>query len=101
MNNEYYKRIFSSDFFVTDEKLTHRIVGLKWIRGIDVCPAVSYISSPIITEFVLEKQLIFSLGKKFYKDNIFSARLTHYNIGEFLDGDLDLESAASLYAIYL
>lgn len=99
INQKHISEITKSDFFVSD--LKHRIVGLKWIRGKDICPAVSFVSSPLITEFVLAKQIIFMTGKKIYYDNEFSARLTHYAVGELLDGEFDLEAAATLYAIFL
>lgn len=99
INQKHISEIISSDFFVTDYK--HRFVGLKWVQGVDVCPAVSFVSSPLITEFMLTKQIIFLTGKKIYYDNEFSARLTHYAVGERLDGEFDLESAATLYAIFL
>lgn len=98
INQKHISEIRNSDFFVTDYK--HRFVGLKWEQG-DVCPAVSFVSSPLIAEFVLTKQIIFMTGKKIYYDNEFSARLTHYAVGELLDGEIDLEAAATLYAIFL
>lgn len=99
INQKQISEIRNSDFFVSD--LKHRIVGLKWIRGKDICPAVSFVSSPLITEFVLAKQIIFLTGKKIYYDSEFSARLTHYAVGERLDGEYNLETAAKLYALFL
>jgi hypothetical protein len=92
----------NSDFFVSDDKMKFRLIGLKWIEGVDVCPVVSFVSSPLIHDFQLTKQIIFMIGKKIYCNNKFSARLSHlYSVGELLGYEEDLKEAAILYSKFL
>lgn len=97
-----FSETYNSDFLVSDDKLMYRLVGLKWIRGIDICPVVSFISSPYKQKFYLEKQMIFKMGKRIYYNDKFSARLAHrYSVGEYIDSYEDLEETAILYARFL
>ena len=98
IQNNLKEKIQKSDFLVTDQKATHRLIGIHYDP--------KKRDSPIITcicmrhEMVMAKQIAFSLGKKIYYHSKVSARIFNYYEGEELRFE-DFNVVAVLYADYL
>lgn len=92
--------IKASDFLVTDNNSTHRLIGLKYEydNKNDYPPEITIICSR--HEMALAKQIAFSCGKKIYTNSSTSALLySKYQIGQKILPD-DFSPIAVLYAEY-
>ena len=68
------KKIRESDFFIADDKCTHRIIGLYFKIGVQD-PKVTVVCHR--SELPLAKKLVFENNKKIYYDSKASAILFH------------------------
>lgn len=92
------KGIQSSDFLLSDEHATHRLVGLRYDSKTMQEPEITIICSR--NEMAAAKQIAFSLGKRIYPKNDFSAMLFHnYYTGQKIMVQ-DYSEAAKIYADY-
>lgn len=92
-------KIKSSDFLVSDEHFTHRLVGLRYDSKTMQEPEITIICSHY--EMAVAKQIAFSLGKRIYPKNNFSAMLFHnYCSGQKIKVQ-DYPETAKIYADYL
>ena len=84
---ELRKKIHNTDFFIADDKCTHRMVGIYWRIGSEQAPIVTVVCSR--TEMVLAKKIAFENGKKIFCDSQASAHLFHNYYGgeEIYPGD--------------
>ena len=90
--------IKSSDFLVSDEHATHRLVGLRYDSKTMQEPEITIICTR--HEMATAKQIAFSLGKRIYPMNDFSATLFHnYYAGQKIKVQ-DYSEAAKVYADY-
>lgn len=94
--NKNYQRILDSDFLISDDKCTHRLVGLRY-TGPEMY-------SPVITvccmrhEMAYAKQIAYSAGKKIYFDTKSSAKLfSRYAVGDDIDAE-DFMCVVGYYA---
>ncbi len=76
------KKIKTSDFLVSDDKGTHRLVGLKYVPGKMCAPVITFVC--MRHEMALAKQLAFNTGKKIFYNSEVSAMLFKYQKGEVL-----------------
>lgn len=88
-------KIKESDFLITDENGTQRIIGLKYNGKTDSAPIVTLIC--MRHEIAVAKQLAFELKKKFFYSTNLSARLIRYPVGSKLRYR-DCKTVAVLYA---
>ena len=77
--NALLKKIRESDFFIADDKCTHRIIGLYFKIGVQD-PKVTVVCHR--SELPLAKKLVFENNKKIYYDSKVSAVLFH----NYVDG---------------
>lgn len=89
------QKIKESDFLITDEKGTQRIIGLKYNEKTNSAPVVTIIC--MRHEMPAAKQIAFEQGKKFYYSTNLSARLIKYPVGSKLRYR-DCKPVATLYA---
>ena len=89
-------QILDSDFLISDDKCTHRLIGLKY-TGPDMY-------SPVITvscmrhEMSFAKHVAFNAGKIIYNDSKTSAKLfSRYAVGDDIEAD-DFMSVVGYYA---
>ena len=89
-------QILDSDFLISDDKCTHRLIGLKY-TGPDMY-------SPVITaccmrhEIAYAKQVAFNAGKMIYHDSKASAKLfSKYAVDDEIESD-DFMSVVGYYA---
>lgn len=91
--------IKKSDFLISDEKCTHRLVGLKYNEKMfspQVCCIVSH------RNIILAEKQVLIFGKKIFPQNELSASIfRNYCCGENLREYSDLLEAAKLYAKFL
>ena len=91
--------IKSSDFLLSDEHSTHRLVGLRYDSKTMQEPEITIICARY--EMAVAKQIAFSLGKRIYPKNDFSAMLFHnYYAGQKIMVQ-DYPETAKIYADYL
>ena len=92
------EKIQSADFLLSDEKCSHRLVGLRYDPSRMKGPEVAVICAR--HEMALAKQIALSLGKKMYVRPEFSAVLfREYYCGERL-APKDYAAAAKIYALF-
>lgn len=96
--DKIYHGIKNSDFLVSDEHSIHRLVGLRYDSKTMQEPEITIICSRY--EMATAKQIAFSLGKRIYPKNDFSAMLFHnYYAGQKIMVQ-DYSDTAKVYADY-
>ncbi len=92
-------KIKSSDFLVSDEHCTHRLVGLRYDSKIMSEPEITIICAR--HEMAAAKQIAFSLGKRIYPKSDFSAMLfRNYTSGQKIKCQ-DYNEVAKVYADFV
>lgn len=83
-SEEYlHKRICESDILISDDKCTHRMVGLSFTMDRNGTPLVTVVCS--LNEMLLAKKIAFENAKTIFYDSKVSAHLFHkYYNGEKL-----------------
>ena len=96
-NNKNFLRekIKNSDFLVTDQKGTHRLIGLKYDQKTMTAPLVTCVC--MRHEMPLAKQIAFENGKKTFYNSAVSASLFKYQVGETI-WQKDYKPIVDLYA---
>lgn len=89
------EKIKDSDCLVTDEKGTHRLIGLKYVSETMNAPVITFIC--MRHEMSLAKQIAFELGKEFFYNSAVSATLFKYQTGETICSK-DYTPVVQLYA---
>ena len=93
------KRIKSSDFLVSDDSCTHRLVGLRYDSKTMHEPEITIVCAR--HEMATAKQIAFSLGKRIYQKSALSAMLFHnYTSGQKLRCQ-DYNEVAKVYAKFV
>lgn len=93
------KRIKSSDFLVSDDSCTHRLVGLRYDPKTMHEPEITIVCAR--HEMAVAKQTAFSFGKRIYQKSEVSARLFHnYTSGQKLRCQ-DYNEVAKVYAKFI
>ncbi len=92
------QEIQDSDFLVTDEKGTHRMIGLKYDRGTMIAPITTCICMNF--EMALAKSIAFSLGKLIFYDDKTSASLFKKVRGDFIE-KCDYKKCVQFYTEFL
>ena len=95
IQNRLKEKIQKSDFFVTDEKGTHRLVGMRYDPQKMLSPEITCIC--MRHEMSVAKMLAFNEGKKIYYHSKVSARIFQYYEGEEIRIE-DFNIIAILYA---
>lgn len=91
-------RIKNSDFLVSDDKCTHRFVGMKYDWRNMKEPKITVICTRM--EMPVARQIAFVLGKKIYQNSEISALLFRtYSAGQSIY-ERDYKIIATLYADY-
>ena len=91
--------IKSSDFLVSDDSCTHRLVGLRYDSKTMHEPEITIVCAR--HEMATAKQIAFSLGKRIYQKSALSAILFHnYNSGQKIRCQ-DYNEVAKVYASFL
>ena len=91
--------IKSSDFLVSDDSCTHRLVGLRYDSKTMHEPEITIVCAR--HEMAAAKQIAFSLGKRIYQKSALSAILFHnYNGGQKIRCQ-DYNEVAKVYASFL
>ncbi|MCR5289148.1 MAG: EscU/YscU/HrcU family type III secretion system export apparatus switch protein [Treponema sp.] len=91
--------IKSSDFLVSDDNCTHRLVGLRYDSKTMHEPEITIVCAR--HEMAAAKQIAFSLGKRIYQKSALSAILFHYyNSGQKIRYQ-DYNEVAKVYASFL
>lgn len=91
--------IKSSDFLVSDEHSTHRLVGLRYDSKSMHEPEITIVCAR--HEMAAAKQIAFSLGKRIYQKSALSAMLfRNYNSGQKLRCQ-DYNEVAKIYASFI
>ena len=91
--------IKSSDFLVSDDSCTHRLVGLRYDSKTMHEPEITIVCAR--HEMAVAKQIAFSLGKRIYQKSALSAMLFHnYTSGQKLRCQ-DYNEVAKVYASFL
>lgn len=98
VQSDLRNKIKESDFLITDDSGTHRIIGIKYDYRSDFPPSITCVC--MRHEITTARQLAFELGKKLYYDSNASARLFKYRVGEYLHTK-DYKAVAPLYARFL
>ena len=88
-------KIKESDFLVTDDSGTHRLIGLRFYPETKNPPVITCVC--MRHEMTVAKQIAFELGKKLYYDSKASARLFKYRAGSYLQKK-DNNFVVNLYA---
>lgn len=92
-------QIKSSDFLVSDDSCTHRLVGLRYDSKSMSEPEITIICAR--HEMAAAKQIAFSLGKRIYQKSAFSAMLfRNYNSGQKIRYQ-DYNEVAKVYASFI
>lgn len=92
-------KIKSSDFLVSDEHCTHRLVGLRYDSKIMPEPEITIVCAR--HEMAAAKQIAFTLGKRIYPKSEFSAMLfRNYTSGQKIRCQ-DYIEVAKVYADFL
>ena len=89
------EKIKESDFLVTDDSGTHRLIGLRFYPETKNPPVITCVC--MRHEMPAAKQITFELGKKLYYDSKASARLFKYRAGSYLQKK-DNNFVVNLYA---
>lgn len=93
------KRIKSSDFLVSDDNCTHRLVGLRYDSKTMHEPEITIICAR--HEMAAAKQMAFYLGKRIYQKSALSAMLfRNYTSGQKLRCQ-DYNEVAKVYADFI
>ena len=95
IQSDLYQKIKDSDFLITDEQETQRLIGLKYEEKPNSTPIITLIC--MRHEMSAAKQIAFELGKKFYYSSELSARRVRYPVGSKLRYR-ECKSVAVLYA---
>lgn len=91
--------IKSSDFLVSDEHSTHRLIGLRYDSKIMHEPEITIVCAR--HEMTVAKQIAFSLGKRIYQKSALSAMLfRNYTSGQKLRCQ-DYNEVAKVYADFI
>ena len=94
-----HKEIEASDFLISDEKCTHRLVGLRYDSGRMSVPEISAVCAR--HEMALARQIAYSIGKKIFASHDYSASLfRNYCRGQKIAPE-DYAEAARIYAVFL
>lgn len=92
-------KIQSSDFLVSDDNCTHRLVGLRYEAKTMHGPEITIICAR--HEMAAAKQIAFSLGKRIYQKSALSAMLfRNYTSGQKLRCQ-DYNEVAKVYAKFI
>lgn len=92
-------RIKSSDFLVSDDNCTHRLIGLRYDSKTMSEPEITIVCSR--HEMATAKQIAFTLGKRIYTKSKVSAMLFHnYTNGQRLRWQ-DYNEVAKVYADFV
>lgn len=92
-------RIKSSDFLVSDDSCTHRLIGLRYDSKTMSEPEITIICAR--HEMATAKQIAFTLGKRIYTKSKVSAMFFHnYTNGQRLRGQ-DYNEVAKIYADFV
>ena len=92
-------KIKSSDFLVSDDSCTHRLVGLRYDSKTMSEPEITIICAR--HEMAVAKQIAFSLGKRIYLKSEFSAMLfRNYTSGQKIRCQ-DYNEVAKVYAQFV
>lgn len=93
------KGIKSSDFLVSGDNCTHRLVGLRYDSKTMHEPEITIVCAR--HEMAAAKQIAFSLGKRIYQKSEVSAMLFHnYTSGQKLRCQ-DYNEVAKVYAKFI
>lgn len=94
-----HQGIKSSDFLVSDDNCTHRLVGLRYDSKSMHEPEITIVCAR--HEMAVAKQIAFSLGKRIYQKSALSAMLfRNYNSGQKLRCQ-DYNEVAKIYASFI
>ncbi len=94
-----HQGIKSSDFLVSDDSCTHRLVGLRYDSKTMHEPEITIVCAR--HEMAVAKQIAFSLGKRIYQKAALSAMLFHnYTSGQKLRCQ-DYNEVAKVYAKFI
>ena len=92
-------KIKSSDFLISDDSCTHRLVGLRYDSQTMQEPEITIVCAR--HEMAAAKQIAFSLGKRIYQKSALSAMLfCNYNSGQKLRCQ-DYNEVAKIYASFI
>ncbi len=92
-------RIKSSDFLVSDDNCTHRLIGLRYDSKTMSEPEITIVCAR--HEMATAKQIAFTLGKRIYTKSKVSAMLFHnYTNGQRLRWQ-DYNEVAKVYADFV
>ena len=93
------KGIKSSDFLVSDDNCTHRLIGLRYDSKTMSEPEITIVCAR--HEMAAAKQIAFTLGKRIYTKSKVSAMLFHnYTSGQKLRCQ-DYNEVAKVYAKFI
>lgn len=98
IQNNLREKIKKSDFMVTDDEGTHRMIGLKYDSKKMSAPVITFVC--MRHEMPLAKENAREFGKKIYYNSNVSAILFKYYSGQELMGE-DYLAIAILYASYI
>ena len=94
-----HAKIKSSDFLVSDDSCTHRLVGLRYNSQTMHEPEITIVCAR--HEMAAAKQIAFSLGKRIYQKSALSAMLfRNYTSGQKLRCQ-DYNEVAKVYADFI
>ncbi|MBR5645112.1 MAG: ankyrin repeat domain-containing protein [Treponema sp.] len=79
------EKIKNSDFLITDDSGTHRIIGIKYNHKLNNVPFITCIC--MRHEMSAAKQIAFEYGKKLFYDSKISALFFRYQAGEFVQDE--------------
>ena len=89
-------RIIESDFLISDDNCTHRLIGLHYIRGGLYAPIITVICTR--NEMAYAKKIAFENGKKIYRHSKISAILfKKYPVGAEINPE-DFSYVVNFYA---
>lgn len=92
-------KIKASDFLISDDNCTHRLVGLRYDCKTMHEPEITIVCAR--HEMATAKQIAFSLGKRIYQKSALSAMLFHnYTSGQKLRCQ-DYNEVAKVYAKFI
>ena len=94
-----HAKIKSSDFLVSDDNCTHRLIGLRYDSKTMHEPEITIVCAR--HEMAAAKQIAFSLGKRIYQKSALSAMLfRNYTSGQKLRCQ-DYNEVAKVYAKFI
>ena len=94
VQSDLREKIKESDFLVTDDQGTQRLIGMKYNSKLNKPPFITCVC--MRHEMTAAKQIAFELGKKIYYNSKASARLFKYRAGAFIQSK-DYNAVVSLY----